>query len=105
MIESMRAFGYSPATAVADLVDNSITAGARIIEITVHWAGEDSWIAIADDGHGMSEPEPRQPGAGAAAGDGARQPQPHGRPRPRGPGSIRARTQDRLVLTVPDPHG
>ena len=32
MIESMRAFGYSPATAIADLVDNSITARARLID-------------------------------------------------------------------------
>src|SRR4051794_31753883 len=55
MIESMRAFGYSPATAIADLVDNSITAGARMIEVRLHWAGRDSWVSIADDGRGMDE--------------------------------------------------
>src|SRR4051794_3158509 len=55
MIESMRAFGYSPATAIADLVDNSITAGARTIDVRLHWAGTASWGSIADDGHGMSE--------------------------------------------------
>jgi hypothetical protein len=59
MIESMRAFGYSPATAVADLVDNSITAGARTIEVRLHWAGVDSWISVADDGSGMTEEELR----------------------------------------------
>ena len=55
MIESMRAFGYSPATAVADLVDNSITAGAGSITIRLHWAGTASWLSITDDGRGMSE--------------------------------------------------
>jgi hypothetical protein len=59
MIESMRAFGYSPATAVADLVDNSITAGAQIIEVRLHWDGADSWVAVADDGRGMTEDELR----------------------------------------------
>jgi hypothetical protein len=51
----MRAFGYSPATAIADLVDNSITAGARSIVIRLHWAGAASWVSITDDGGGMSE--------------------------------------------------
>lgn len=55
MIESMRAFGYSPATAVADLVDNSITAGARTIDMRLHWAGSGSWVSVSDDGRGMSE--------------------------------------------------
>jgi hypothetical protein len=59
MIESMRAFGYSPATAIADLVDNSISAGARVIEVRMYWAGTDSWVSIADDGRGMGEAELR----------------------------------------------
>lgn len=53
MIESMRAFGYSLPTAIADLVDNSITAGAREIQITLHWAGSHTWISVLDDGSGM----------------------------------------------------
>jgi hypothetical protein len=53
MIESMRAFGYSLPDAIADLVDNSITAGASLVEITLHWDGADSWIRIVDDGTGM----------------------------------------------------
>lgn len=57
MIESMRAFGYSTHAAVADLVDNSITAGARIVRIQFHWAGAESWVSVLDDGHGMSAPE------------------------------------------------
>lgn len=55
MIESMRAYGYSLPVAIADLIDNSISAGANNVWLTFHWGGQDSWIAIADDGSGMSE--------------------------------------------------
>jgi hypothetical protein len=54
LIESLRAFGYSPETAVADLVDNSITAEARNIDITFSWSGSHSRVVIADDGRGMT---------------------------------------------------
>ena len=54
MIEAMRALGYSCQAAVADIVDNSISAGADCISITTHWAGEGSWISILDDGRGMN---------------------------------------------------
>jgi hypothetical protein len=57
MIESMRAFGYSTPAAVADLVDNSITAGARNVWIQFHWAGSESWVSVLDDGGGMTGPE------------------------------------------------
>lgn len=53
LIESMRAFGYRLPTAIADLIDNSITAQASNVWADFHWAGRDSWIAIRDDGHGM----------------------------------------------------
>ena len=53
MVEAMRAFGYSLPDAIADLIDNSITAGAGTVEITLHWNGSDSWIRILDDGVGM----------------------------------------------------
>ena len=55
MIESLRAYGYSLNTAVADLIDNSISAHAKNIWIHLHWAGEESWISISDDGVGMDE--------------------------------------------------
>lgn len=55
LIEAFRGLGYSLSTAIADLIDNSITAKARTIEITFHWAGKDSHICILDDGHAMSE--------------------------------------------------
>lgn len=55
MIESMRAHGYTLATAVADLVDNSIAAGCKNVWLRFEWEGDDSWISIVDDGKGMTE--------------------------------------------------
>ena len=57
LIESMRAFGYSLPTAVADLIDNSIAGGASDIQVGFDWAGSASTVSILDDGHGMSEPQ------------------------------------------------
>lgn len=57
MIESLRGVGYSPETAIADLVDNSISAHARNIWITFWWEGRRSHIAVLDDGDGMTEDE------------------------------------------------
>lgn len=57
LIQSLRAFGYTSQAAVADLVDNSISAGAHDVWLTFHWAGAESWVSIIDDGHGMDEPE------------------------------------------------
>ncbi|HWQ21296.1 MAG TPA: ATP-binding protein [Clostridia bacterium] len=53
LIESLRAFGYTTKTAVADLIDNSITAGARSVHVSFDWSGADSSIAVSDDGSGM----------------------------------------------------
>jgi len=55
LAESLRAFGYDLGTAIADLVDNSISAGAKNVWLDFVWAGKDSSIAITDDGRGMSE--------------------------------------------------
>jgi Histidine kinase-, DNA gyrase B-, and HSP90-like ATPase len=49
----MRDLGYGPTEAIADLVDNSVAAGAHSVEITLRFDGGDSWIRIADDGRGM----------------------------------------------------
>lgn len=59
MIESMRAYGYTLATAIADLIDNSIAARAKTVWLEARWAGQGSWLTIADDGVGMSESELR----------------------------------------------
>ncbi len=53
LINSLRDLGYQVAEAVADLVDNSIAAGAHRVDISVHFDGQESWIRIADDGRGM----------------------------------------------------
>jgi len=53
-ILSLRAFDYDLASALADLVDNSITAGAKKIEIKPKWDKEKSSIAVIDNGRGMS---------------------------------------------------
>jgi hypothetical protein len=55
LVESLRAFGYELPTALADLVDNSITAGAKKVWVDFHWDGGNSVIAVTDDGDGMSE--------------------------------------------------
>lgn len=54
LIHSIRAFGYSLPMAIADLIDNSITAGSSNIWIKYSWNQGDPWIVITDDGVGMS---------------------------------------------------
>ena len=54
MIEALRDIGYSLETAVSDILDNSITAGADLVDIRFGWEGLEPWIAIADNGIGMS---------------------------------------------------
>jgi hypothetical protein len=54
-VESLRAFGYELPTALADLIDNSITAKAKNVWVDFHWDGASSVIAVTDDGDGMSE--------------------------------------------------
>lgn len=60
MIESLRGLGYSAATALADIIDNSIAARARNIDISFLWNAdnpENSCITILDDGSGMNDHE------------------------------------------------
>jgi hypothetical protein len=51
----MRDFGYTLETALADVVDNSITNGATAVQIETEMFAAEPWIAIIDDGVGMSE--------------------------------------------------
>ena len=57
LMASLRDIGYDLPSAVADLVDNSIDAGAENVEVTFVDDGGRSWIRIADDGMGMSAAE------------------------------------------------
>ena len=54
LIRSLRDVGYDFPTAVADLIDNSIEAGATRVAIDVEFNGDDSWVRIADNGLGMN---------------------------------------------------
>ena len=54
LIESMRDIGYSLQTAVADVIDNSITAGANRIDLLVDIQSDLPIIGILDNGCGMS---------------------------------------------------
>ncbi|GIH20688.1 ATP-binding protein [Rugosimonospora africana] len=56
-VTSLRSLGYSVQAAVADLVDNSIAAGARTVDVFFSWDGPSSWVAVVDDGHGMDAAE------------------------------------------------
>lgn len=57
MVETFRAMGYSLETAMADILDNSISAGANNIWISRIWKGGQSIITIKDDGIGMNHQE------------------------------------------------
>ncbi|MDG4552756.1 MAG: ATP-binding protein [Candidatus Competibacter sp.] len=57
MLEALRGLGYSTATALADLIDNSIAARAETVHLRFLWAGPASAIHILDDGDGMDAGE------------------------------------------------
>lgn len=54
--ESLRGFGYSVETALADIIDNSISARARNVWVDISLSGTNPFIRILDDGDGMTEP-------------------------------------------------
>ena len=57
LVESLRDMGYSLKTALADVVDNSITAGAQNIRLFADTHEEIPAIGILDDGTGMTQAE------------------------------------------------
>jgi hypothetical protein len=57
MIESLRGLGYTTATALADIIDNSIAANSDKVDILFSWAGISSTITVIDNGEGMDEGE------------------------------------------------
>ena len=57
MIETFRAIGYNIETAVADIIDNSISANAKNVWINFDWKGSETWLSIKDDGTGMDNEE------------------------------------------------
>lgn len=57
LIESMRAVGYTVEAAVADIVDNSLSAEARTVHVQYDAAAGNPFLAILDDGSGMAPDE------------------------------------------------
>ena len=57
MMEALRGLGYSTAAALADIVDNSVSACATEVRLQFDWDGSESRISILDDGRGMSDAE------------------------------------------------
>ncbi len=53
LLQSLRGLGYAPETALADLIDNSIAAGAARIDVDLDWNGGTPVVAILDDGRGL----------------------------------------------------
>ena len=60
MVASIRAIGYNLPMAIADIIDNSISARAKNIWIDFDWASGDPYIRVKDDGRGMTEDELRE---------------------------------------------
>ena len=57
LIESMRDIGYSLPMALADVIDNSVTACASKVDLLADTQAENSMIGILDNGIGMSASE------------------------------------------------
>ena len=57
MLEALRGLGYSTGAAIADVIDNSIAAGAKNVEVHFAWDGSLSRACILDDGRGMDDAE------------------------------------------------
>ena len=91
LTESLRDIGYDFPAAVADIVDNSIMAGASRVDIVIEFDGEDSSVVIADDGTGMTAN-----GLTEALRYGSRRTY-----SARDLGTLRARAEDGLAVAVP----
>lgn len=57
LMNSMRAMGYSFESAVADIIDNSISANAKRIKLIFPIDPLNCYVAICDDGFGMTKDE------------------------------------------------
>lgn len=57
LINSLRSMGYSFETAIADIIDNSLSADATEISLFFTWNDSDCEVLIIDNGSGMYEKE------------------------------------------------
>lgn len=60
LVESLRSIGYTVETALADIIDNSISAGATNISVRFRWSEGKPWLAVLDDGSGMTSGKLRE---------------------------------------------
>lgn len=54
LTSSLRDIGYDFVSAIADLIDNSVAAGATDINVEIEFAGPESKVFIADNGSGLN---------------------------------------------------
>lgn len=57
LLTSLRSVGYTPKTAIADIIDNAVSARASEIQIYFQWDDESSYITLKDNGCGMLQNE------------------------------------------------
>jgi len=57
LIEGHRDLGHNLGTAFADIIDNAVTAGAQSVDLIADTAADKPWIALVDNGSGMTEAE------------------------------------------------
>ena len=57
MLEALRGLGYSTGAALADIIDNSISAGASEVRADFVWNERHSRMTVLDDGRGMDDGE------------------------------------------------
>ena len=57
LMHSLRDLGYDLPAAVADLIDNSLDAGATVVDIDLDSEWRGSYLRVTDNGRGMTERE------------------------------------------------
>lgn len=57
LMGSMRSMGYTFESAIADIIDNSISAGSHVIHLYFPIDASSCYVAILDDGNGMKKEE------------------------------------------------
>lgn len=55
VFEALRAVGYTPETAISDLIDNSIAAQAKNVQVAFLWNDGDPYVVVKGGGSGISE--------------------------------------------------
>ena len=55
LVESLRGLGYTAGGALADVIDNSTSAGASTVRVDIEWNDGIGRVTILDDGCGMDD--------------------------------------------------